>query len=269
MCGSTRCTNFVEVGQSVPMSAATTAVGWWQIRPTDTRYARLMQAGTLLLQYLDATTQPPPPPTAPTALGTTVISLHADQSGAGRTVPAMKTALRSSVVGAWCTNFVEVGQVRSECHHLQQHGLMANSVYRYQVRAFNAGGNSGYSNISTATTQPPPAPQRRLLSAPPLFPPLRSISAGLIAPVMKTDSRWNGVREQAARTLSRSVRPVRMSPPTTVRAWLRIPLTDTRYARLIRAATLPTPIFQQPRHNHRRRQLRQRPWEQCHLRHAD
>ena len=30
--------------------------------------------------------------------------------------------------------------------------LKANTTYRYRVRAYNAAGNSGYSNIATATT---------------------------------------------------------------------------------------------------------------------
>jgi subtilisin-like proprotein convertase family protein/transcriptional regulator CtsR len=45
-------------------------------------------------------------------------------------------------------------------------GLVANSAYTYRVRAFNAGGNSAYSNEATATTLPtPPAAPSSLTAA--------------------------------------------------------------------------------------------------------
>ncbi|MDQ3665648.1 MAG: fibronectin type III domain-containing protein, partial [Acidobacteriota bacterium] len=59
---------------------------------------------------------------------------------------------------AGCTTFVEVGQVGAGVTSYNNTGLSASTLYRYQVRAFNAGGNSPYSNIAQATTQPPSAP---------------------------------------------------------------------------------------------------------------
>ena len=59
---------------------------------------------------------------------------------------------------AGCTNFVEIATVGAGVTSFNNTGLVASTTYRYQVRAFNADGNSPYSNISQATTQPPPAP---------------------------------------------------------------------------------------------------------------
>ena len=49
-----------------------------------------------------------------------------------------------------CTNYVEVGQVGANVTTFADTGLTKNTTYRYRVRAFNAGGNSGYSNAVSA-----------------------------------------------------------------------------------------------------------------------
>jgi len=51
-----------------------------------------------------------------------------------------------------CTNFVEIAQVPANTSSYPDSGLLSNTFYRYQVRAFNAAGNSGYSNIARAKT---------------------------------------------------------------------------------------------------------------------
>jgi hypothetical protein len=60
--------------------------------------------------------------------------------------------------GAGCTNFTQIAQLGLGVTSYNNTGLVASTTYRYQVRAFNAGGNSPYSNISQATTQPTAAP---------------------------------------------------------------------------------------------------------------
>src|SRR5437660_8134368 len=45
-----------------------------------------------------------------------------------------------------CTNFVEIAQVPANTSSYPDSALLSNTFYRYQVRAFNAAGNSGYSN---------------------------------------------------------------------------------------------------------------------------
>jgi Fibronectin type III domain len=54
--------------------------------------------------------------------------------------------------GNLCTNFVEVAQVGVNVTTFSNTGLTRNTRYRYRVRAFNAVGNSAYSNIAGAKT---------------------------------------------------------------------------------------------------------------------
>jgi predicted phage tail protein len=55
--------------------------------------------------------------------------------------------------GSTCTNFTVIATVGANVTSYANTNLTANTTYRYRVYAYNAGGNSGYSNISTATTR--------------------------------------------------------------------------------------------------------------------
>ena len=54
--------------------------------------------------------------------------------------------------GATCTNFTQIATVGSNINTFSNTGLAANTSYRYRVYAYNANGNSAYSNIATAKT---------------------------------------------------------------------------------------------------------------------
>ena len=54
--------------------------------------------------------------------------------------------------GSTCTNFALIATVGANVTSYSNTGLSANTTYRYRVRAYNASGNSGYSNIAAATT---------------------------------------------------------------------------------------------------------------------
>ncbi|HKU77455.1 MAG TPA: fibronectin type III domain-containing protein [Pyrinomonadaceae bacterium] len=102
----------------------------------------------------NATTSPAPPavPAAPSGLTATPVSRTqinlswADNSGneTGFKIERCKNAN--------CTNYAEVAQVGANVTTFADTGLTKNTTYRYRVRAFNAGGNSGYSNAVSART---------------------------------------------------------------------------------------------------------------------
>lgn len=54
--------------------------------------------------------------------------------------------------GATCTNFAQIATVGDGVTSYSNTGLTKNTTYRYRVRAYNAGSDSGYSNIASATT---------------------------------------------------------------------------------------------------------------------
>jgi hypothetical protein len=60
--------------------------------------------------------------------------------------------------GDGCGNFAQIAQVGANTTSYGDSGLTANTSYSYRVRAFNAAGNSDYSNAGTATTQAAPPP---------------------------------------------------------------------------------------------------------------
>ena len=101
----------------------------------------------------NATTSPAPPAlTAPSGLTATAVSRTqinlswVDNSGneTGFKIERCKNAS--------CTNYVEISQVGANVTIFADTGLTKNTTYRYRVRAFNASGNSAYSNAVSART---------------------------------------------------------------------------------------------------------------------
>ena len=58
--------------------------------------------------------------------------------------------------GSGCSNFTLIVQTGAGVTSIADSGLAAGTTYRYRVLAFNAAGNSKYSNIAAATTDAPP-----------------------------------------------------------------------------------------------------------------
>ena len=97
-------------------------------------------------------TAPPAAPAAPTNLVATVIS----KSQISLTWTDNATNEDGFEIerckGATCTNFVQIATVGVNTTSYSNTGLTANTTYRYRVRAYNASGTSGYSNIAAAKT---------------------------------------------------------------------------------------------------------------------
>jgi hypothetical protein len=51
-----------------------------------------------------------------------------------------------------CSNFAQIAQVGANVTSFVDNTVSGNKTYRYRVRAFNATGNSAYSNIAQVRT---------------------------------------------------------------------------------------------------------------------
>ena len=113
----------------------------------------------LFTEFISAGPPPPPPPApvAPTNLSATAAStsqINLTWSD-GATNEAGFKIERCTSTG--CTNFSEIASVGAGVTSFSNTGLAASTTYRYRVRAYNAGGNSDYSNAAEATTQAAPS----------------------------------------------------------------------------------------------------------------
>ncbi len=60
-------------------------------------------------------------------------------------------------IGADCTDFAQITTVGANVTSYSNTGLTASTSYSYRVRAYNAAGDSAYSNTASAVTQAAPA----------------------------------------------------------------------------------------------------------------
>src|SRR6185503_9289547 len=110
----------------------------------DSAYSNTASATTLVA--------PPPIPTPPSGLGATPTSSTAitvNWTDAAANEDGFKIE-RKTGAGA----FVQVGTVGPNVTTYADSGLTASTAYSYQVRAYNTGGDSAYSNTASATTSP-------------------------------------------------------------------------------------------------------------------
>jgi hypothetical protein len=99
-----------------------------------------------------ATTQAAQPPAAPTGLTATVVSssqinLQWTDNSSNETGFKIERCEGSS-----CGSFSQIATVGANVKTYSNTGLKAYTSYTYRVRAYNAGGDSAYSNTASATT---------------------------------------------------------------------------------------------------------------------
>jgi PKD repeat protein len=95
---------------------------------------------------------PPPVSTAPSNLLATAISrsqINLTWTDNSTNEDGFKI---ERCAGATCTNFSQIATVATNVKAYSNTGLKKNTSYRYRVRAFNAAGNSAYSNIANGKT---------------------------------------------------------------------------------------------------------------------
>jgi hypothetical protein len=96
--------------------------------------------------------EPPPAPAAPSSLSATATSSSVIDL-AWKDNSNNEDGFRiERCQGSDCSSFAEIATVGANVTAFQNTGLSASTSYSYRVRAFNAGGNSAYSNTATATT---------------------------------------------------------------------------------------------------------------------
>ncbi len=103
-------------------------------------------------------TQPDPaPPAAPTSLVATVVS-SAQINLAWSDNSSDETGFKiERCSGVSCTNFTQIATTGANVASYSNTGLAASTSYTYRVRAYNAIGDSGYSNEASAITLAAPA----------------------------------------------------------------------------------------------------------------
>jgi serine protease AprX len=132
------------------------AAGTWQITITAAELNQDAHVETgamdadyaLVVSGVDAT--PTTPPAAPTGLGASAVSSsRIDLAWTDNASDEAGFRIERSPDGS---SWAEIAQVGANVTSFASSGLAASTTYHYQVRAFNGGGVSAYSNPASATT---------------------------------------------------------------------------------------------------------------------
>src|SRR6266851_1730598 len=152
-CAGAGCTNFLQIGSATGTTYSSTglvasATYVYRVRASDgagnlSGYSNTASAATLS------------PPTSPSNLTATAIS--SSQINLSWTASSGNVAsyLIERCSGAGCTNFSQIGSTTGTT--IANTALVASTSYSYRVRAIDGANFSGYSNVASASTLPPPS----------------------------------------------------------------------------------------------------------------
>lgn len=132
------------VTQSSPTVTHTYSAGNYRatVRVTDSRGKQSTNSAGVNIEVADP--QPPAAPSDLVVISTTMSSISlswADNSDNERGFKLERC------MGTTCTNFQQLPAFGADITSFTDSGLKSNATYRYRLRAFNAAGNSAYSNI--------------------------------------------------------------------------------------------------------------------------
>ena len=151
-CTGTGCTDFAQITSVVSNVVAYSDTGL----TAETTYCYRVRAfnagGDSDYSNTACATTPTPPPAAPTNLTASAVSVSQIDLAwidNGGNEDGFKI---ERCTGADCTSFAQIATVASHVGTYSDTGLTAETAYCYRVRAFNAGGDSDYSNTACATT---------------------------------------------------------------------------------------------------------------------
>ncbi len=153
-CAGAECTNYVQIGMVGANVTAYSSAGLTGDTTYSYRVRSYNSGGNSAYSNTATVTTPAPPqpPAAPTGLTATAISrtridlAWSDNSG---NEDGFKIERCS---GTGCTKFSLVATTGPNVNRFSDTGLKKNTAYTYRLRAFNAGGDSSYSNTATAQT---------------------------------------------------------------------------------------------------------------------
>src|SRR6185503_78648 len=148
-CAGTGCTSFVpvgEVGSNVItfLSGALNSSTLYRFRVT-----AINASGSSMPSNIAEATRLPAVPTTLAAVAASPSQINVPWTAA----PGALGTRLERCTGAGCTSFAQIAQLTTTS--FASSGLVAGTIYRFRVRAYNAGGLSAYSAAVDATTTPP------------------------------------------------------------------------------------------------------------------
>ena len=153
-CEGSSCANFVQIGTAsanITTYASTGLKGStlysYRVRAFnisgDSAYTNTASATTLT---------PPPPPIAPTSLVAVGVSKSQINLSWADNASNEDGFAIERCQGAGCTNFAQIATVPVNSKAYSSKNLKRVTTYTYRVRAYNAGGYSAYTNVSSGAT---------------------------------------------------------------------------------------------------------------------